>query len=159
MAINALREKEGDNRAIYKDNLTIAKNLFYDIIKDMNKKTINNIKRGSLEFILLKEKLLKNVKKKGFYGCWEWQKAKSQGYGIMTIGRGVQMSTHRISYELYNGQIPEGFFVCHKCDNPRCVNPSHLWVGTNKDNIEDRTKKQKAKEIKTMNRRARERRG
>ena len=52
---------------------------------------------------------------------------------------------HRVSYEIFKGKIPEGLFVCHSCDVKRCVNPDHLWVGTQQDNMMDHLKKGLAK--------------
>ena len=71
-------------------------------------------------------------------GCWEWKRATNNiGYGMFRIKQGLMRTAHRVSYELFKGPIPKGMVVCHKCDNPKCVNPDHLWVGTMKDNIRD----------------------
>lgn len=75
-------------------------------------------------------------------GCWIWQGGRrgNMGYGAIT-DRGKPMSAHRAAWIMYNGQIPDGLLVCHKCDNPRCVNPAHLFLGTHQDNMDDRTAK------------------
>ncbi|CAK6604226.1 HNH endonuclease [Klebsiella phage vB_Kpn_K42PH8] len=71
-------------------------------------------------------------------GCWEWQRAKAgNGYGIISIGHQRQAYAHRVSYFLFNEAISEGQLVRHKCDNPGCVNPEHLEVGTQVDNMQD----------------------
>ncbi len=70
--------------------------------------------------------------------CWEWQNATNNiGYGMFRWKTGKMRTAHRASYELHKGPIPAGLSVCHKCDNPKCVNPDHLWVGTLKDNAQD----------------------
>jgi hypothetical protein len=71
-------------------------------------------------------------------GCWEWTGTRGEkGYGRLTAdGRTVQ--AHRLAWELTNGPIPAGLHVLHRCDNPPCVRPEHLFLGSNLDNIADR---------------------
>jgi hypothetical protein len=73
--------------------------------------------------------------------CWEWQGGKSKdGYGYLHLAGQTKLA-HRVSYELHHGEIPKGLVICHKCDNPPCVNPKHLFIGTHLDNAVDRDKK------------------
>ena len=72
--------------------------------------------------------------------CWNWTGGTSKRYGVFWH-QGRMRLAHRVSYELYKGSIPEGYHVCHKCDNGLCVNPDCLFVGTRKDNMQDMLKK------------------
>lgn len=69
--------------------------------------------------------------------CWVWVASTTRrGYGTIRIG-GRQLAAHRLSWELHNGPISDGLFVCHRCDNPMCVRPDHLWLGSHTENMQD----------------------
>ncbi len=74
-------------------------------------------------------------------GCWLWSgRLNTYGYGVLRY-RGRTIGAHRLSWIFTNGPIPEGLYVCHHCDNPRCVRPDHLFLGTSKDNQVDASRK------------------
>lgn len=82
--------------------------------------------------------------------CWNWtQSLNNQGYGMVKISQPFrkQVTTHRLAYMAFVGPIPDGLFVCHTCDNRKCCNPDHLFLGTNSENIHDRINKKEAQGI------------
>ena len=94
--------------------------------------------------ICSKKRFLEKVEVKSSNECWEWKASKfKDGYGAFWNGDN-QIRAHRFSWEFHFGNIPEGVLVCHHCDNPSCVNPNHLFLGTIQDNINDKCKKGRA---------------
>lgn len=91
------------------------------------------------------KRLWGNVDKSNLNGCWLWLGAtQSPGYGTLRMA-GRKIFTHRLAYELANGSIGPNMDVCHKCDNPPCCNPAHLFLGTRMMNIHDSAEKGRMK--------------
>src|SRR5690348_1405181 len=92
----------------------------------------------------LREDLPKTLKSKVKFTntCWLWTAyINHYGYGIYNPRHQKSQGAHRFIWTHYFGEIPEGMFVCHKCDVRNCVNPKHLFIGTNKDNMDDKMAK------------------
>lgn len=90
-----------------------------------------------------KERLLRKVNKSDM-GCWIWVGGKtSDNYGSFYFKK--PMKAHKVSYILHVGDVPEGLCVLHQCDNTLCINPDHLWLGTQLENIKDRDKKHRGR--------------
>jgi hypothetical protein len=86
----------------------------------------------------VKTRFMEKVEKTS--SCWEWTAGKDPyGYGRFYDGKHV--GAHRVAWELFKGPIPQGLCVLHHCDNPSCVNPDHLFLGTRVDNARDRDRK------------------
>lgn len=83
-------------------------------------------------------------------GCWEWQGNFKNGYGYFMSNK-TEKAVHRIIYEQYNEKIPKGYMVCHSCDNTKCINPAHLFIGMQVDNMKDMLNKNRANKAKGEN--------
>lgn len=89
----------------------------------------------------LEGRFWKKVNKRGPRECWEWTACRNRkGYGLINILGSSQLA-HRVSFSLLVGEIPGSRLVCHTCDNPSCVNPCHLFLGTHKSNMDDKMAK------------------
>lgn len=83
----------------------------------------------------LEQRLLSKTTKSP--GCWQWKgRTNNVGYGLTSVGHKV-LTTHRASWMIFRGEIPSEIFVLHKCNNKRCINPDHLYLGNQSDNMRD----------------------
>lgn len=74
--------------------------------------------------------------------CWEWTGARRKGYGVVSVQSSRNRDAHIVAWELANGRpVPSGMVIRHSCDNPPCVNPAHLLLGTHRDNVRDKVER------------------
>lgn len=100
----------------------------------------------------LKSRLLSFVCINDESGCWDWTGSKSRGYGQLSSRfNQPPHKAHRLSYQLFVGPIPDAMVVRHKCDNPGCINPKHLEIGSHKDNVMDRVGRGRTNPISLLN--------
>lgn len=99
----------------------------------------------------IEERFWEKVDKKSNESCWNFIGANNQGYGQLYVSKGKKIRANRLSYEIHFGKISDNLVVCHRCDNPSCVNPKHLFAGSQKDNITDMHSKNRGNTPKGSN--------
>lgn len=104
---------------------------------------------GQFVRIPVEDRFRQFYKKDTKTGCWNWQSSLDgkRGYGFIGID-GKSIRAHRASWQIHIGHIPKDMHVLHRCDNPSCVNPSHLFLGTNQDNVNDKMQKGRHKVLR-----------
>lgn len=123
----------GDEYSISKERVRqLTEGIVPNKIKKVNSKKLPNSLLGRLE---------RWVNKGDTDECWEWKASTTKnGYGHLVFNYET-LYAHRAMWECMNGKIPDGLDVLHSCDNPSCVNPDHLFLGTHQDNMRDRNSK------------------
>ena len=133
-------EQKAENQEQENPRLEPASRLVMRLCKDGRIRAIplNQKKRNLVQFAI---SFWARVKKEGQNECWNWTKAKHTQKNFFRYGivwwNGKKYYAHRAAWIITNGKIPKEMNICHHCDNPMCVNPSHLFLGTQKDNVQD----------------------
>jgi hypothetical protein len=142
-------EWKKENRKKHKEKVSDLKKTKWKKIHARNCKRCNEkfIGKGrKREYCTTRCKLMHNVHISP-NGCWEWQgDLHPNGYAYTTNHETEKKAhIHRISYQIFKGEIPVGKYVCHHCDNRKCCNPDHLWIGSAKENMQDAKRKGRLK--------------
>lgn len=102
----------------------------------------------ALDLRPISTRLAEHTRIDGATGCHLWEGYRVEdGYGQIKV-RGIGKRVHRLAWEVAFGPIPRGLCVCHRCDKPNCINPAHLFLGTNADNVADKVRKGRARGAK-----------
>src|SRR5262245_56068801 len=96
------------------------------------------------EPLTVEERFWRKVERGDASVCWPWKAARSSGYGVLRVA-GRNIRANRLAWELTHGPVPPGLWVLHRCDNPPCCNPAHLFLGSNEDNVRDMQSKGRAR--------------
>ncbi len=123
-----IRRKYCSRKCLYECLKKIPRNSFYKTATEEMK--IEDLKKR------FNKRVIKNE-----IGCWGWKGYLGNGYGRLKCGDGKYICSHRVSYLIHKGSIPEGMYICHTCDIKSCTNPDHLFLGTAQDNMTDKVKK------------------
>lgn len=142
--------KNPDERKRYMDNyrktnierMRELSRLSYERCAVRDGKPYNRGQRGKTPIPVEKRLWARVVKSPETDGCWVWMGAVcGKGYGVIGVEKQRMEMTHRVSWRIHRGEIPDGMDVLHTCDNPPCMRPDHLFLGTQLDNMRDASKK------------------